>query len=247
MIRKASSIIPRETVPVSPRLVMVAIGFGLATGGAKLATGAGTDVATAYGFIHSLQVAIGAWFGAQGWLALSRVERNWWESLERRVDKILESMGDSGTALVEGAARRETKQSLLTRLLFGFVGLLPLFLSASAGIVAVIIVDSRVGVIETDVVQYILVGTVAATGAAIAAWLFMLIRLEWRVRRAERRWRGLEGKWTKFDGLVSEEAFLLETTNNWATLLVLIVAGIRPLSSLRATETSNSGTHRQVS
>jgi hypothetical protein len=237
MIRGMSNKVPREIIPVDCWLIAIAVGIGLVIGGVNLAAGKGTDVATTFALVHSLQIAVGAWFGARAWLVLLRAEGHWLIALERRVHKIMETMERRGISPVAREEGHAGSPTLLIRLLSALVSLLPWFLSMVTGSAVIIVLNARVDIFTTNTHIYIFVAASVATCAAISPWLFSLLRLEWRIRRTEKRLRALDTAPSGFDNVTPDRGFLFEATNR-ATLLVLSVAGVKPLGYGRTAGTT---------
>ena len=163
---------------------------------------------------------------------LLRAERHWLTAIERRVHKIMETMEKrdiSSVAREEGHAESPT---LLIRLLSALVSLLPWFLSMVTGYAVLIVLNTRVDILTTNTHIYFFVAASVATCAAISPWLFRLLRSEWRIRRAEKRLRALDTAPSGFDNVAPDRGLLFEATNR-ATLLALLIAGVKPLGSDR--------------
>ena len=232
-------------MPVDCWLIAVAIGVGLVVGGTNLIAGKGIDVATTYALVYSLQVAVGAWFGARAWLMLLRAERHWITALERRVHKIMETMEEWDISPGAREGGHAESPTLLIRLLSALVSLLPWFLSMVTGYAVVIVLNARVDIFTTNTHIYFFVAASVATCAAISPWLFRLLRLEWRIRRTEKRLRSLGTVPSGFDNVAPDRGFLvapdrgflIEATNR-ATLLALLIAGVKPLGYGRTTGTT---------
>ena len=237
MIREMSSKVPREIMPVDCWLIAVAIGIGLVIGGVKLAAGKGIDIATTFALVYSLQVAVGAWFGARAWLVLLRAERHWLTALERRVHKIMETMEKRGISPVAREEGHAGSPTLLIRLLSALVSLLPWFLSIVTGNAVVIVLNARVDILTTNTHIYYSVAASVAACAAISLWLFRLLRLEWRIRRTEKHLRALDTAPSGFDNVAPDRGFLFEATNR-ATRLALLIAGVKPLGYGRTAGTT---------